>query len=96
MYRMGSPARALVRITCAHGALPPASSGAAVRHSPDTTISCHTTCMRSSIPLTPLGILRKSLRPTAFWLLLNTAWSVATSCVDARARRCHGDAGLDP
>lgn len=34
----------------------------------------------TSSPLTPLGMMRKSWRPTAFWLLLNTAWSVPTSC----------------
>lgn len=35
------------------------------------------TCL-SSMPFTPLGMIRKSPRPTAFWLLLNTAWSVPT------------------
>ena len=34
----------------------------------------------TSSPLTPFGMRRKSPRPTAFWLLLNTAWSVPTSC----------------
>mmetsp|Transcript_13962 Transcript_13962/g.58301 ORF Transcript_13962/g.58301 Transcript_13962/m.58301 type:complete len:228 (+) Transcript_13962:548-1231(+) len=34
--------------------------------------------MRSSRPLTPLGRMRKSSRPTAFCVELNTAWSVAT------------------
>lgn len=34
----------------------------------------------TSRPLTPFGMMRKSWRPTRFWVELNTAWSVPTSC----------------
>jgi hypothetical protein len=47
---------------------------------PEFTIVCHTMCSRSSMPFTPLGIKRKSPAgglPTAFCVLLNTAWSDA-------------------
>ena len=30
------------------------------------------------MPFTPLGMSRKSWRPTAFWVVLKTAWSVPT------------------
>ena len=53
---------------------------------PEFTIVSHTTCMRSSMPLTPLGMRRKSSRPAAFCSEVNTAWSVATSCSTPRAR----------
>mmetsp|Transcript_6842 Transcript_6842/g.16264 ORF Transcript_6842/g.16264 Transcript_6842/m.16264 type:complete len:208 (-) Transcript_6842:812-1435(-) len=39
---------------------------------------CQTTDMRSSIPLHPLGMARKSSLPRAFWLALNVALSVPT------------------
>ena len=52
------------------------------------TISCHTTCKRSSMPFTPFGIFRKSPFPISFCLLVNTAWSVATSCRMPPARAC--------
>ena len=34
----------------------------------------------ASRPLTPFGMMRKSWRPPRFWVELNTAWSVPTSC----------------
>ena len=40
----------------------------------------------TSIPLTPFGMRRKSSRPTNFCVLLNTAWSVPTSCSTPPAR----------
>ena len=39
---------------------------------------CHTTVIRSSIPLQPLGIILKSSFPIAFWFALKVALSVPT------------------
>mmetsp|Transcript_32400 Transcript_32400/g.70744 ORF Transcript_32400/g.70744 Transcript_32400/m.70744 type:complete len:266 (+) Transcript_32400:718-1515(+) len=61
---------------------------------PELTIVSHTICRRSSMPFTPLGSTRKSPcggLPAAFWVLLNTAWSVATREMTPLARAfCRG------
>ena len=47
---------------------------------PLTTPFSQMTDMRSSTPLTPLGMRRKSSLPSAFWLALNVQLSVPVTC----------------
>uniref|UniRef100_A0A6B0U432 Putative secreted protein n=1 Tax=Ixodes ricinus TaxID=34613 RepID=A0A6B0U432_IXORI len=57
-------ALALVTATNLHGSILPVF-----------TPFCQTTPMRSSTPLTPLGMRVKSSRPAAFWEEVKVQWS---------------------